>query len=82
MALTLQTLTHPSSVYAVAFSPDGHLLASGCFDGEMRLWERQKTESSTYVEILSMQTSWVTNLAFAPDGRTLASAHFDPRIGR
>jgi WD40 repeat protein/transcriptional regulator with XRE-family HTH domain len=74
----LQTLTHPSSVHAIAFSPGGQWLASGCSDGVMRLWERHKTGFSTWVEIHSMQTSWVMDLAFAPDGGTLASAHFDP----
>ena len=76
----LQTLAHSSEVYAVAFSPDGRLLASGCVNGEMRLWERQQTEPATYVEILSTQTSWVTDLAFAPDGRTLVSAHWDRTV--
>jgi WD40 repeat protein len=33
------TLTgHSSAVYAVAFSPDGHTLASGSFDQTVRLW--------------------------------------------
>ena len=73
----LQTLTHSSDVYAVAFSPDGQWLVSGCFKGEIRLWERQEAPSSPYAELLSAQTSWVTDLAFAPDGKTLASAHLD-----
>src|SRR5213079_95113 len=46
---------------------------------KMRLWERRETESS-WVEVLSVQTSWVTDLVFAPDGRTLASAHLDRTV--
>ncbi len=78
----LQTLEHPSGVFAVTWSPDGCLLASGCFDGVTRLWEKQKTTINA--QILSMQASWVTSpatgLAFAPDGRTLASANWDRTV--
>lgn len=34
-----QTLSHPDGVYAVAFSPDGKRLATGCRDKIIRLWE-------------------------------------------
>jgi WD40 repeat protein len=78
----MQTLAHPSGVFAIAWSPDGCLLATSCFDGETRLWVRQKTASG--VELLSMQTSWATSpatgLAFAPDSRTLASANWDQTV--
>ena len=29
----------PKSVYALTFSPDGHLLASAWADGRVRVWE-------------------------------------------
>ena len=69
----LQTLAHPSYVSAVAFSPNGRLLASGCINGQIRLWEWQKGSTTTWVEVLSLQSNWVLSLAFAPDGRMLAS---------
>ena len=37
-------------------------------------------EPATYIEILSMQISWVTDLAFSPDGRTLVSAHWERTV--
>jgi len=39
-AAALQTLTGPSDfVYAVAFSPDGGLVAGGTYNGEVTLWK-------------------------------------------
>ncbi len=78
--MSLQTLTHPGGVSAVIWSPDGRMLASGCSHGEIRLCERQENAPSICVEILSVQTTWVTSLAFAPDGRTLASTHWDRTV--
>jgi WD40 repeat protein/transcriptional regulator with XRE-family HTH domain len=80
----LQTLRHPGHVFAVTWSPDGNLLASGCFDGELRLWKRQKVEPFTNTPILQFWTSRVigsvASLAFSPDGRTLASTNWDRTI--
>jgi WD40 repeat protein len=65
------TLTgHTSSVWSVAFSPDGKLLASGSVDKTIKLWD---VATGREVRTLSGHTSWVTSVAFSPDGRLLAS---------
>ena len=81
------TLTHGSrwlTVYAVAFSPDGHLLASGLEDAGTQLWdaatgERLRTlhpDATFWTEM----TGPVHAVAFSPDGRLLASASEDRTV--
>jgi WD40 repeat protein len=65
------------SAMTVAISPNGRLLAAGCSDGAVRIWD-----------IFSQQqlASWkghqetILTVAFSPDGRTLASGGVDTTI--
>ena len=63
---------HPARVAAVAFSPDGTILASvgGYGDSTIRLWDINTGKS---LGVLDGQTSAVYALAYSPDGNTLAT---------
>jgi WD40 repeat protein/transcriptional regulator with XRE-family HTH domain len=67
-------------VFALAWSPDGGMLASGGFDGAIRLWKLPGEQPEVSVQTLLGHTNWVTGLAFAPDGKLLASASWDATV--
>src|SRR5260370_17539825 len=75
----LGELPHSGAVFALAWSSDGRLLASGGFDGHIRLWEMQQTGPATCVQTLEGHSNWVRGLAFAPASSVLASASWGGR---
>lgn len=76
--LCLQTLEgHSNLVQAVAFSPNGHILASGSVDHAVRLWE---AANGVLRRTLKGHTGEVRAVDFSSDGRTLASASSDHTI--
>ena len=62
------------SILAVAFSPDGKLLATSDGDGEIRLWQ---AHDGKQLFTCRDHTSWVKSIAFSPDSQTLASSGED-----
>ncbi len=72
-----QTLSgHTKDVSALAFTPDGQVLASGDWDGFTRLWD---VTTGKQLQVLEQGGS-VESAAFRPDGGHLATAGSDGLI--
>ena len=66
---------HTNDVRAVAFSPDGKLLASGSYDNTMKFWN-----VATWQEIVTLKSNWIQSLAFSADGKRLVSGGRDKTV--
>ena len=74
--LSLAWQAHTAAVQALAFSPDEQVLATGSWDGSIKLWN---VESGVLLWI-KQHTSSIQRLAFTPDGLILASGGDDATI--
>jgi len=68
---------HTGKVLAVAYSPDGHHLASASDDRTVRIWD---PASGRLLRTLTGHTDAVTAVAYSPDGHHLASASADRTV--
>jgi WD40 repeat protein len=61
---------HKGRVTSVAFSPDGKILASGSWDGTVRLWSIPEGDLK---RTLTASPEMISSVAFSPDGAFLAT---------
>ncbi len=74
--LNLAWQAHTAAVQALAFSPDEQTLATGSWDGTIKLWNLENGA----LLWLGQHAGSIHRLVFTPDGRTLASAGDDAAI--
>jgi WD40 repeat protein len=73
------------SILAIAYSPDGQILAASDSTGEIRIWgvnqhQIAHKEIGQCLFTCTGHTNWVRAIAFSPDGRYLASSSDDLTI--
>lgn len=83
---TTQVLSsHSERVMSASWSPDGRYLASGGFDGILRIWN---ITSGTEQKILRSPSPYILSVSWSPDGKRLISVSndsiqlWDPDTGR
>lgn len=62
---------HTDTILNISFSPSGDLLAGGCWDGTLHLWD---VVTGKHVQTLGGEMGYVIGVCFSPDGSTLASS--------
>ncbi|MFJ8621928.1 WD40 repeat domain-containing serine/threonine protein kinase [Kitasatospora sp. NPDC093550] len=62
-----------SQVTSLAYSPDGKLLAGGCKDGTVRIWDTGTGKVTATLDPKSPVPAQVGKLGFAPDGKSLVA---------
>jgi WD40 repeat protein len=66
-----------STVFSVAFSPDGKTVVSGSADKTVRIWDVVTGDNT---QVLKGHTDKVYSVAFSPDGKTVVSGSHDGTI--
>jgi WD40 repeat protein len=64
---------HTSSVYAVAYSPDGSRIVTGSVDKTAIIWNASGAKITT----LSGHSDYVTSVAYSPDGSRIVTGSWD-----
>ncbi|HAT14592.1 MAG TPA: hypothetical protein DCS91_14415 [Microcoleaceae bacterium UBA11344] len=68
---------HANQVWAVSFSPNGKLLATGSADKTVKLWD---TTTRKEIKTLSGHTDGVYAVSFSPNGKLLATGSRDNTV--
>jgi WD40 repeat protein len=77
-----RNFAHPNFVDAVAFHPTSPLLATGCHDGTVRIWDLAKNAQVRQINAHTTPTppAPVYGVAWSPDGKQLVSSSFDKTL--
>ncbi len=76
LAVDLTSVGHHGKVEAVSFTSDGRYLASGGYDGVIKIWEVGTWKNVATLEVAKYS---VWKITFSPDGRYLAFVDADLR---
>ena len=76
-ALTGTIRGHRDAILAVAISPDQRTIATGSYDKQIILWDRETVKP---LHTLTQHNGAIYDLAFSPDGKLLASASGDETV--
>ncbi|KAF5578390.1 wd40 repeat protein [Fusarium pseudoanthophilum] len=71
------TLEHIDPIWAISLSPDTKLLASGSYDGTIKIWNMGTYEVQ---KMLRGHNGVVRSIAFSPDGKLLISGSYDRTV--
>ena len=70
-------LLHDENVESLAISPDGNVLAAGCYDGSLYLWDVRERKKKYHWQAHPWRT---ISVKFSPNGRLMASASTDNEV--
>jgi WD40 repeat protein len=77
----VKNFPHPNLVDAVAFSPVGGLLATGCHDGKLRLFDVAKGQVVREINAHALpMPSPIYSVQWSHDGKQIFSASFDHSV--
>lgn len=73
-----RSFQHPNLVDCVGFDPTGKLLATGCHDGILRVFDIEKNAAVKTINAhLQPQPNPIYAIAWSPDGKQIVSASYD-----
>src|SRR5439155_25368950 len=72
-----RVFVYPKSLWTLAISNDGRLLATSCWDGVLRLWDVDREEQ---IETIAGQLKTYYSLVFSPDDSRLVGGGYDGTI--
>lgn len=81
----IQSFPHPNIVDCLAFDAKSQIIASGCHDGKIRLFDLAKKALQKEITAhITMKPAMLANpiytVAFSPDGKQLLSSSFDKTL--